>query len=105
MESIPFGQQLKKSMIFPLYFLAIMWIVHFVQFISPFDFGFLGVYPLEWSGLKGIIFAPLVHGDWQHLISNSAPFFVLTTMIMLFYRKVAIRSFLMSYMLTGVSVW
>ena len=105
MESIPFGQRLKKSMVFPLYFLAIMWIVHLVQFISPFDFGFLGVYPLEWSGLKGIIFAPLVHGDWQHLISNSAPFFVLTTMIMLFYRKVAIRSFLMIYILTGLSVW
>jgi len=49
--------------------------------------------------------APLIHADWGHLISNSIPFFVVSTMIMYFYRSVAIKSMIMIYILTGFAVW
>lgn len=67
--------------------------------------GFLGVYPRAWFGLKGIITAPFIHGDFSHLFNNSIPFFVLATMTLYFYRKVAVRSIVLIYILTGFAVW
>ena len=63
------------------------------------------MFPREFFGLRGIVFAPLIHDDLRHLISNSAPIFLLAVMIMYFYRRVAVRSMLMIYLLTGVAVW
>lgn len=94
-----------QSIRFPLQFLAFIWIIHIVQLFLPGDFAFLGLYPRTTMGLRGILFAPLIHGDFGHLISNSTPFFVLTTIILFFYRKVAFKSIFMIYFLTGLSVW
>lgn len=94
-----------RSLRFPLVLLAIMWGVHLIQFITLMDFGSLGVYPRKPFGIRGIFLSPLIHGDWQHIISNSPPFFVLTALLLYFYPKVAMRSFIMIYLLTGLAVW
>ncbi|MHA6798690.1 rhomboid family intramembrane serine protease [Bounagaea algeriensis] len=36
-----------------------------------------GIVPREVDGLDGILWAPLLHGGWSHLVSNTVPFFVL----------------------------
>jgi membrane associated rhomboid family serine protease len=82
-----------------------MWGIHIFQVVTGVDLGQLGIYPQRVFGLRGIIFTPLLHADWNHLFSNSVPFLVLTTMIMFFYRRVAVRSFIMIYLLTGFGVW
>jgi len=87
------------------YLVSVLWIVHLLQYFTSMDLGFLGIHPRQVWGLKGILTAPLVHADWQHLISNSIPIFVLTTIIFFFYSRVALRSYLMIYLLTGVMVW
>lgn len=97
--------QLVKSVKVPLYLLALMWIVHIFQAVTTIDLAYLGLYPRVPFGLRGVFFAPFLHGDFQHLISNSVPFFVLTTMVFFFYRRVATKSFIMMYLLTGIAVW
>ena len=99
-----FTNRLWRSLKFPLQFVALLWIVHAAQVLT-FDFGFLGLFPRALFGLRGIVLAPLIHADWQHLISNSAPLLVLGSIIMVFYRRVAWRSMLMIYLLTGLAVW
>jgi membrane associated rhomboid family serine protease len=94
-----------SSLKFPFQFILLIWGIHFIQVLTDFDLGTYGVYPREFFGLRGIIFAPLIHDDLRHLISNSAPLFVLSAMIIYFYRRVAFRSMLMVYLLTGVAVW
>lgn len=84
---------------------AVLWVVHFIKIGTNFPFGNYGVFPREISGIKGIFFAPLIHGDFEHLISNSVPLLVLTTILGYFYRKVAIPSFIIIYILTGFAVW
>ena len=32
------------------------------------------IYPRDTSGLTGILTAPLLHGDWAHLVANTVPF-------------------------------
>jgi membrane associated rhomboid family serine protease len=97
--------RLYRSFRFPLILLVIMWAVHLFQFVTGADFGTLGVYPRQPFGLRGIILCPMIHGDWQHIISNSPPFFVLTALVLYFYPKVGLRSFFMIYLLTGLAVW
>ncbi len=94
-----------SSIRIPLQLLLIIWAIQLVQVLMNIDLGFLGLLPRTVDGLKGIIFAPVVHGDFAHLTSNSVPLFVLSAIILFFYRKIAFKSFLMIYLLTGISVW
>ncbi|ALE74699.1 MULTISPECIES: rhomboid family intramembrane serine protease [unclassified Pseudonocardia] len=34
------------------------------------------IYPRDTDGLAGILTAPLLHGDWAHLVANTVPFLV-----------------------------
>jgi membrane associated rhomboid family serine protease len=98
-------QRILKSLRLPFQFVVVMWGVYLFEAFANLDFGAYGVFPREFSGLKGVIFAPLVHDNFQHLTSNSAPIFVLSFIIMYFYRRVAVRSMMMIYLLTGFAVW
>lgn len=93
------------SISLPIKFILILWLIHIVQVVFMLDFGTLGLYPRTSFGLKGILFAPLIHSDWGHIISNTPPLFALSVIIMFFYRRVAIPSFFMIYLLTGLAVW
>ena len=94
-----------SSLRFPFIFILMMWIVQVIKFATGVHLTFLGIFPRELIGLKGVITAPLIHGDWQHLISNTVPMAALCGIIFLFYRRVAVKTFLLTYILTGLSVW
>lgn len=93
------------SLRFPVLALATIWLVHLYLSFSGTDPGWYGIMPRRIWGLRGVFTAPLVHGSWEHLLSNSLPLFVLTALTLYFYRKVAMRAFWMIYLLTGLSVW
>ena len=61
----------------PLVLLALMWVVQFADAILPGSFSKWGIRSWDPSGLLGILFAPLLHSGWPHLIGNSIPFLVL----------------------------
>lgn len=105
MQTGTFKEQVIASVKWPAYLILFIWIVHSLQFISGIDFGFYGVYPRTFMGLRGLLFSPLIHGDWGHLIANTPPLFAMSAMIMFFYRKVAIPSFTLIYFLSGLAVW
>ena len=94
-----------ESIKLPLQFVLVLWVIHFVQFFTTLDFGFLGIYPREIFGLRGVVLAPLIHGDFHHLFSNSLPLIFSSVMILMFYKRVAVRAMIMIYALTGLSVW
>ena len=99
------SNQFYESLKPPLAFIGLIWGIHLLQIIFNLNFGYLGVFPREWFGIKGIFTSPLIHGDFSQLTNNSIPFLVLGTMILFFYRKVAYRSFVMIYLITGFAVW
>ncbi len=94
-----------ESLRFPLYFTVLIWTIHVLQTVLHIDLGWWGIYPREGFGLRGILFAPLLHSNWAHLASNSIPFLVCSTMIIYFYPRVALRSFVSIYFVTGFCVW
>jgi membrane associated rhomboid family serine protease len=73
--------------------------------MSGYGLGQLGLFPRSVSGMKGLLFAPLLHGDWEHLFSNTLPLLALGWGLFYFYRKVAVFVFLIIYFIPNVLVW
>ncbi len=94
-----------SSLKLPTQFILVIWAIHLVQVVIGLDFGMYGIVPREVFGLRGVVFSPLIHDDLRHLLSNSAPLFFLSVMMMYFYRRVALRSMMMIYLMTGLAVW
>ncbi|MBK7035621.1 MAG: rhomboid family intramembrane serine protease [Bacteroidetes bacterium] len=98
-------KHLQLSIFMPLVFIAIIWIVKLFEFVSGTDLGQYGLLPRHYSGLRGILFSPFLHGDWNHLFSNTVPFFVLSFLMIFNYRKVAFKSFVFIFFVSGILVW
>lgn len=86
-------------------FILVIWVVHLLEMVMGWDLVYYGTYPLKLFGLKGILFMPLIHSGFPHLIHNTIPFLVLGTMMYYFYPKVAFKSIAMIYVLSGIGVW
>jgi membrane associated rhomboid family serine protease len=99
------NRHLFTSLKFPLLFVASIWLVHLAQVHSHLDLGNWGIYPRELSGLIGILFAPFLHKNWEHLGANTVPFFVLSLAVFYFYPRVAARSMGLMYFVSGLFVW
>ncbi len=94
-----------SSLVFPFLFTMLLWLVKIFEVISKTDLAFLGIRPLHLNGLQGVLFAPLLHGDFQHLIANSLPIFILSWALYYFYRVIAYKIFFLSYVMHGIWVW
>jgi len=94
-----------QSLIFPSLMVLLIWLIKLGEILANTDLAFLGVYPLKFSGLIGIITSPLIHSDLKHLFANSIPLFVLGTSLFYFYKEISVKTFLLIYFLTGLSVW
>jgi len=57
------------------------------------------------KGVPGIVFSPFIHADFNHLISNSLPLFLLGVALFYFYSEVALKVFTLTFFLTGILVW
>jgi membrane associated rhomboid family serine protease len=63
---------------------AIFWIVTFVnEIFLRGQLNTLGILPLNLVGLRGILFAPFLHGGFYHVAANTVPFIVLGWLVML----------------------
>ncbi len=96
---------MKNSFIFALMIVAAMWAVFIVNALVPIDFNQFGIIPRQVEGIKGILFAPFLHGSLAHIVSNTIPMLVLATVLFWFYRNIAVRVLLLSAVMGGLLVW
>lgn len=85
--------------------IAALWVIKGLQVALSWRLGIHGVYPRELEGLVGIIFAPLIHGSFEHLFSNTLALFVLSTALFYEYPKSAKWTFIIIYFGSGLGVW
>lgn len=86
-------------------FVAVIWLIHLANWgldVGPEHFG---VRPRELVGLHGILFAPLLHGGFAHLIANSVPLVVLGTVMLHLYPNSALKVMPAVYLGPGLAVW
>jgi membrane associated rhomboid family serine protease len=97
--------KLLTSVFYPLLFAGLLWLIHIAGLVFDWNLVVLGVYPLKISGLKGILFSPLIHSGFQHLISNTFPLIVLGTALFFFYKELGIKITVLSWLMSGIWVW
>jgi membrane associated rhomboid family serine protease len=89
---------------------AIMWVVEILdQFVFRVGLrqtlDIYGIYPRNVVGLRGILFAPFLHGNFPHLIGNTVPFLVLGWLIMLRETSDFFWVSLVSAFVSGLGTW
>lgn len=102
---MPQQTSLFGSTVIPLRLIFFMWLFYVLEWVYGWPLGFLGIEPRTIHGLAGILFAPLIHGDFYHLVSNTVPLLFLGTLLFFVYERIALQVFLRSYFWTNVLVW
>ncbi|MGI9544546.1 MAG: rhomboid family intramembrane serine protease [Cyclobacteriaceae bacterium] len=69
------------------------------------ELNFLGNRPRTLMGLAGILFAPLLHVSWLHILSNVFPLLFFGTLVYWFYPPIAQAVLMRCYFLPSVLVW
>lgn len=85
-------------------FLALLWWVHLFQHLFG-GFPALALHPRTLWGLIGIVTAPLLHGSFAHLVSNSLPLLILITLSLSVVPRAAKRAFTVIWVFSGLFVW
>jgi membrane associated rhomboid family serine protease len=98
-------KKLFQSLIYPVAFIVLLWVVKVFEISFGINLIPLGVFPRKISGLIGIVTAPLVHADFNHLISNSLPLLFVGLGISYSYPTTSKKLYLGVYLLQGLFVW
>lgn len=77
------GDEIKAHIAILGTIVAAMWLLEFVDIALGGRLNYLGIYPRSTIGLRGILLAPFLHLNFQHLISNTIPFVVMGWFVML----------------------
>ncbi|MFT4753441.1 MAG: membrane associated rhomboid family serine protease [Salibacteraceae bacterium] len=104
-DKIIYQNSFKQSIIAPVLLVIVMWLVFGWEQYYNVSFNSYGILPRDFVGLRGVVLAPFIHGDFKHIMNNSYPILILGTAICYFYKKSAKFVLLYSILMTGIWVW
>lgn len=85
--------------------IALLWVLLLADATLDLHLQRFGIYPRTPAGLPGILFAPLIHGSVQHLLSNSFALLVLLTALFYGYPRSARPALALIWLGSGIGVW
>lgn len=88
-----------------LCFVALLYLVEIVDQLTGHALDRNGIRPLETDGLWGVLFAPLLHADWQHLLANTLPLLVLGFLVTLAGLARFVWATAIIWILGGLGTW
>jgi membrane associated rhomboid family serine protease len=86
-------------------FVALIWLIDAMQWALDLEPDPYGIRPRELAGLPGVLFAPLVHSGFAHLVANSPPLVVVGVAMLFLYPNSALRVLPAVYFGPGIVVW
>jgi membrane associated rhomboid family serine protease len=86
-------------------FVALLYLIEIWDNLTGHRLEENGIRPLETDGLSGIIFAPLLHSNWAHLIANTGPALVLGFLMTLAGLSRFIYATAIVWILGGFGTW
>lgn len=100
-----FPANLKAASVVALGFTVLLYLVEVVDVILPADLDLGGIVSREFSGLDGVLWSPLLHYGWDHLIANTVPvlLFAFLAMSSGISQWVAVTSTI--WLFSGLAVW
>jgi membrane associated rhomboid family serine protease len=88
-----------------LLLLAGLWFLELLDQLSGNELDQLGIHAREVDGVPEIFTAPFLHAGWDHLISNSLPFYVLGFLVLLSGLARWVASSLIIIIISGMTAW
>ncbi|MBT8143596.1 MAG: rhomboid family intramembrane serine protease [Gammaproteobacteria bacterium] len=85
--------------------IAILWLIEVVNFLTGHSLNRFGLVPRTTTGLPGIALAPLLHGSFTHLLSNTMGLAVLGGLVALRGRRHFIVSMVALVLAGGLLLW
>jgi membrane associated rhomboid family serine protease len=94
-----------RSLFLMLVFTGVLYIAEFVDQLTALRLDDDGIVPRTLDGLDGILWAPLLHAGWPHLLANTVPFLVFGFLAMAggFRQFVVVTA--MIWLIGGLGVW
>lgn len=86
-------------------FVVLLWMIEFVDYVLGNSLDDEGVRPRDDEGLIGIVFAPLLHAGWDHLIANTLPLLVLGFLVFLSGIGRALAATAVIWVVGGLGTW
>ncbi|MBF6357594.1 rhomboid family intramembrane serine protease [Nocardia higoensis] len=86
-------------------FVLVLWGVEGYDAVDPRNLDQAGIQPREADGLWGILWAPLLHNGWDHLISNTVPVFVLGFLVLVAGIGRGLAATAIIWVIAGVGTW
>jgi membrane associated rhomboid family serine protease len=87
-------------------FIALLWILEGVdQLLLGNRLNLLGIRPRTQIGLRGILFAPLLHGSWSHLSANTIPLAVLGGLVIVQGMDEFAIATTVIWLISGLGAW
>jgi membrane associated rhomboid family serine protease len=87
-------------------FIALFWSIQILNFfVFRGSLVYFGIIPHSVVGLRGILFAPFLHGSWGHLIANTPIFIILGWFVMLQETSDFFIVTALSMLVGGLGIW
>jgi len=86
-------------------FVVLLYVIELWDALSGHRLDNNGIRPLETDGLVGILFAPLLHANWQHLIANTGPALILGFLMTLAGMSRFVFATAIIWILGGFGTW
>lgn len=91
--------------IVPTLMMLLNWFIFYLDNLFHLNLDEHGIYPRTLSGFQGVLFSPFLHGDLNHIASNTVPLFILTTALIYFYRDVSLKVLVYGIWFSGLITW
>ena len=88
-----------------LVFIGVLWAVFIIDAAFGLRLGRFGLRPGSIPGLIGIVTAPLLHGGFQHILSNTIPLLVSLTATLYLYPSSSTRVIPLLWLGSGAIAW
>lgn len=88
-----------------LVFIGVLWTVFIIDEVFALRLGQFGLRPGSVPGLIGILTAPLLHANFQHILSNTLPMFIALTATLYLYPNSALRVIPAIWLGSGLLAW
>jgi membrane associated rhomboid family serine protease len=95
----------RRAVTLAIGFVGLLWVINLMNWSLDLDPALSGIRPRQWWGLPGIVFAPLVHANFEHLVSNTPPLLVLASAMLFLYPNAVLRVLPAVWLGTGAAVW
>jgi membrane associated rhomboid family serine protease len=88
-----------------LTFVALLYLVELIDQLTRHSLDANGIRPLQADGLWGIVFAPVLHAGWEHLMANTVPLLVLGFLVTLAGLSRFVWATVIVWIVGGLGTW